>query len=100
MAYACRRGAAGYAGRLAPLPTLPLQKLQCLRLRLKYGFTLRPSWATAGLAAAQGDADAARQRDEIGKTLDAATLKSARAAAENFRPKSMDPTVNQVTAIP
>lgn len=52
------------------------------------------------LAAAQGDADAARQRDEIGKTLDAATLKSARAAAENFRPKMMDPTINQVTAIP
>lgn len=52
------------------------------------------------LAAAQGDADAARQRDEIGKTLDAATLKSARSAAENFRPKMMDPTINQVTAIP
>lgn len=52
------------------------------------------------LAAAQGDADATRQRDEIGKTLDAATLKNAKAAAETFRPKTMDPIINQAAAIP
>lgn len=52
------------------------------------------------LAAAQGDADAARQRDEIGKTLDAATLKSAKAAAESFRPKQIDPVINQTAANP
>lgn len=52
------------------------------------------------LAAAQGDADAARQRDEIGRTLDAATLKSAKAAAENFRPKPADPVINQTAANP
>ena len=50
------------------------------------------------LAAAQGDADAARQRDEIGKTLDAASLKAAKAAAENFRPKPIDPQVNQTAS--
>ncbi len=52
------------------------------------------------LAAAQGDADAARQRDEIGKTLDAGALKAARAAAESFRPKPIDPTINQSAALP
>lgn len=52
------------------------------------------------LAAAQGDADAARQRDEISKALDATALKASRAAADSFRPKSIDPTVNQAAATP
>lgn len=52
------------------------------------------------LAAAQGDADAARQRDEISKALDAAALKASRAAADSFRPKPIDPTVNQAAATP
>lgn len=47
------------------------------------------------IAAAQGDAEAARQRDEIAKTLDAATLKSAKAAVDSFKPKQPDPAINQ-----
>lgn len=50
------------------------------------------------LAAAQGDADAGRQRDEIGKTLDAQSLRSAKANIEAFRPKPTDPVINQMAS--
>jgi localization factor PodJL len=52
------------------------------------------SWFS--LAAAQGDADAARQRDEIGKSMDAGSLRAAKAVTEAFRAKTPDPTVNQI----
>ena len=52
------------------------------------------SWFS--LAAAQGDAEAARQRDEIGKSMDAGSLRAAKAVTEAFRAKTPDPTVNQI----
>lgn len=52
------------------------------------------SWFS--LAAAQGDADAARQRDDIGKSMDAGSLRAAKAMMEAFRAKTPDPAVNQI----
>ena len=49
------------------------------------------------LAAAQGDADAGRQRDDIGKTLEASALRAAKANIDAFRPKPVDPVINQMT---
>lgn len=48
------------------------------------------------LAAAQGDAEAARQRDEIAKTLDAGSLRAAKAMTDGFRAKTPDPAVNLI----
>ena len=48
------------------------------------------------LAAIQGDADAGRQRDDIGKTLDANALRTAKANVDAFRPKPVDPVINQM----
>lgn len=64
------------------------------------GVEKRPATAYTwfALAAMQGDAEAARQRDEIGRTLDSASLKGAKAAAENFRPKPVDPQINQIAS--
>jgi localization factor PodJL len=50
------------------------------------------------LAAAQGDADAAKKRDEIAGRLSAADLTAARASAEQWRPRSVDPVANQAPA--
>ncbi|MDF2689942.1 MAG: hypothetical protein K0Q80_2908, partial [Microvirga sp.] len=47
------------------------------------------------LAAAQGDADAAKKRDELAGRLNAGDLAAAKASAEQWRPRPMDPTANE-----
>jgi localization factor PodJL len=46
------------------------------------------------IAAAQGDADAAKKRDEIGATLDADQLAAAKSVAASFRAKTPDAAAN------
>ncbi|GJD50993.1 hypothetical protein OPKNFCMD_3744 [Methylobacterium crusticola] len=50
-------------------------------------------WFSA--AAAQGDDDAARKRDEVASKLSPKDLAAARAAAEAWKPASPDPAVNE-----
>jgi localization factor PodJL len=50
------------------------------------------------LAAAQGDAEAAKKRDELAGRLSAADLMAARASVEQWRPRSVDPVANQAPA--
>jgi localization factor PodJL len=50
------------------------------------------------LAAAQGDAEAARKRDELAARLSPADLKNAKAAVDQWRPRSVDPVANEPPA--
>ena len=51
----------------------------------------RPTWLELyrwfALAAANGDSDAARKRDEVASRLDAKTLEMAKQAAQGFTPE-------------
>ena len=61
---------------------------------------LTQAYAWFAAAAAQGDEDAGRKREEIGGRLDAATLARAKAMASAFRPRMVDPAVNEVNPPP
>lgn len=50
------------------------------------------------IAAAQGDAEAARKRDELAARLTPADLKNAKAAADHWRPRAVDPIANEPPA--
>ncbi len=56
------------------------------------------SYKWFALAAAQGDTDAGKRRDEVAKALRPAELASARAAVLAFQPKTPDPAANQEPA--
>ncbi len=56
------------------------------------------SYAWFAVAAAQGDEDAGKKRDDVGARLSAADLAAAKATAAAFRPKTPDPAANEVTA--
>jgi localization factor PodJL len=48
------------------------------------------------LAADQGDAEAAKRRDEIAGRLTPAELETARAAREGWHPRASDPVANEI----
>ncbi|MHB8885828.1 MAG: hypothetical protein ACYC5H_12275 [Methylovirgula sp.] len=58
------------------------------------------SYAWFAVAAAHGDADAGKKRDDVGARLHATDLAAAKATAEAFRPKTPDPAANVVTPPP
>ncbi|WP_165491207.1 SEL1-like repeat protein [Lichenihabitans psoromatis] len=58
--------------------------------------SLAQSYTWFAIAAAQGDDDAARKRDDVAAKLDAKTLAAAKAAAENFRPTPPIAAANEV----
>jgi localization factor PodJL len=59
---------------------------------------LSQSWFWFSLAAQQGDADAAKKRDEIALKLDANAMAAAAASLAAFHPLQADPTANEVKA--
>lgn len=61
--------------------------------------SLEESYKWFALVAKTGDKDAANKRDEIGKALRPEQLERARAAAELWKPKAIDPAAN-TTDIP
>ena len=52
------------------------------------------------LAAEQGDADAAKKRDEVAAKLDPASLAEAAEVLAKFKPAKPDPAANEVTIPP
>lgn len=62
-------------------------------------YDLPTAWRWFSLAAAQGDPEAAEQRDIAGERLDAAELANARAALKVWRPEPVDPGVNSVPPV-
>ncbi|MFV0281003.1 MAG: hypothetical protein ACK5JM_09645 [Rhodoblastus sp.] len=58
------------------------------------------SYAWFAAAADQGDADAAKKRDEVATRFDAKTMARAKALAESFRPKTPEAAANNVTPPP
>ncbi len=65
---------------------------------LGVGQDLRQSWMWFSLAAQQGDADAAKKRDEVAAKMDPVSLADAAEALAKFKPVKPDPTANEVTA--
>ena len=61
---------------------------------------LRQSCLWFSLAAQQGDADAAKKRDEIAGQMDPASLASAVEALMKFKPVKPDPAANDVATPP
>lgn len=61
---------------------------------------LAQSYAWFSAASVQGDEDAGKKRDDIGARLDSATLTRARGMASTFRPRTVDPAVNEVAPPP
>ena len=61
---------------------------------------LAQSYSWFAVAAAQGDADAARKRDDIAAKLDAKTLGDVKAASDAFKPTTADRAANEVKAPP
>lgn len=59
---------------------------------------LGQSYLWFSVSAAQGDEDAARKRDEVAGRLSASDLGAAKAAADSWKPKPLDPAANEVTA--
>ena len=55
-------------------------------------------WFSA--AADQGDADAAKKRDDVATRFDAKTFERAKALAASFRPKQAEPAANEVSPPP
>lgn len=55
------------------------------------------SYAWFSAAADQGDADAAKKRDDVATRFDAKTFERAKALAAGFRPKTPEPEANDVT---
>ncbi len=56
------------------------------------------SYAWFSAAADQGDADAAKKRDEVASRLDAKGFERAKALAASYRPKTPEPSANEVVA--
>jgi localization factor PodJL len=56
------------------------------------------SYTWFAIAAAQGDDDAAKKRDDVGARLNSNELAAAKAMADAFRPKTPDPAANDVRA--
>ena len=67
-------------------------------LGVKQNLALSYTWFA--IAAAQGDADAGRKRDDVGTHLGAADLAAAKASAAAFHPKTPDPAANEVMPLP
>lgn len=71
-------------------------------LLLTRGIGSKPNLTKAfqwfSLAASQGDAEAARKRDELAARLGPADLKAARGAIDRWRPRAMDPIANEPPA--
>ena len=67
---------------------------------LGVGQDLRQSWMWFSLAAQQGDADAAKKRDEVAAKMDPVSLADAAEALAKFKPLKPDPAANEVTAPP
>lgn len=63
---------------------------------LGVGQNLVQSYVWFAAAAAQGDADAAKKRDDVGARLDSKDLASAEARASSFRAKTPLPAANDV----
>jgi localization factor PodJL len=59
---------------------------------------LGQSYLWFSVSAAQGDEDAARKRDEVAGRLSAGDLGAAKAAADNWKAKPLDPAANEVAA--
>ncbi|SFL69038.1 tetratricopeptide repeat protein [Methylobacterium pseudosasicola] len=56
------------------------------------------SYAWFSAAAAQGDDDAAKKRDDVANKLSPADLASAKSLAATFKPRKIDPAVNEPPA--
>ncbi len=67
---------------------------------LGVGKDLRQSWLWFSLAAAQGDVDAAKKRDEVAAKMDPAELAAAADALGKFKVVDPDPIANEVIAPP
>jgi localization factor PodJL len=67
---------------------------------LGVGQDLRQSWMWFSLAAQQGDADAAKKRDEVAAKMDPVTLAEAAEYLAKFKPVKPDPAANEVTSPP
>ena len=65
---------------------------------LGVGQDLRQSWMWFSLAAQQGDADAAKKRDEVAAKMDPVSLADAAESLAKFKPVKPDPAANEVTA--
>jgi localization factor PodJL len=61
---------------------------------------LRQSWMWFSLAAQQGDADAAKKRDEVAAKMDPVSLADAVESLTKFKPLKPDPAANEVAAPP
>ena len=61
---------------------------------------LRQAWIWFSLAAAQGDEDASRKRDEVAGKLDPAVLAAATAELATVKVAKPDPVANDVAAPP
>jgi localization factor PodJL len=61
---------------------------------------LRQSWMWFSLAAQQGDADAAKKRDEVAAKMDPVSLAEAAEALAKFKSLKLDPAANEVAAPP
>ena len=56
------------------------------------------SWTWFAVGAAQGDDDAAKKRDEVGIKLSPTELAAAKVAVSQWKPKSADPSANEVVS--
>jgi len=61
---------------------------------------LGQSWLWFSLAAAQGDADAEKKRDEVASKMDPAALAAAAEALSRFKVSELEPAANEVVAPP
>jgi len=58
------------------------------------------SWLWFSLAAKQGDADATRKRDEVANRMDGRAMTTAKKLFDEFKPKTLDPAVNDPPPAP
>jgi localization factor PodJL len=61
---------------------------------------LAQSWMWFSVAARQGDADAARKRDEVANRMDGRAMADAQKLLDGFKAKAPDPAVNEPPAAP
>ena len=55
------------------------------------------SYMWFAIAAAQGDQDAAKKRDEVGARLDSKDLAAAKSLVDGFKPRPLKSEANEVT---
>jgi localization factor PodJL len=67
---------------------------------LGVGQDMRQSWMWFSLAAQQGDADAAKKRDEVAAKMDPVSLAAAAESLAKFKPVKPDPVANEVASPP